>query len=89
MNIDKLHERCEEVYTKQARRLCAAEECSELSAALCRYEIGKATVEEVLAEVADVELMLEALRRMFGQEAAGIALQKKIARLEKRLESFK
>lgn len=42
------------------------EECGELIAALTRYRDGRATVEDVVDELADVGIMLRQMRKAFG-----------------------
>lgn len=59
----------------------AMEECAELITALLHFRRGKATAQEVVAELADVRLMLGQLSWMFGEAAVDAAVQDKLAKL--------
>jgi len=65
----------------------AIEEMAELTVALNHYERGKATLEDVASEIADVKIMMEQLEYIVNQ-ATGSELVKeqeryKLERLEK------
>lgn len=60
----------------------AIEECSELILALRHYDRGKATLENVASEIADVEIMCAQLRCVFGQFFVDQAKDGKLKRLE-------
>ena len=70
----------------------AAEEASELSAAILRYlspgswESGKNMQLAVIEELADVEIMLKQMRLVFGDQPIDAAKRQKLERLEGRLE---
>ena len=61
------------------------EECAELIAAINRYNRGRSTVERFIEEAADVEIVLENIRLLFGDEVVDAAVSKKLDRLERRL----
>lgn len=67
--------------------MVAAEECSELSAAILQMLRGRssATVEAVALEIADVEIMVEQLRRHFGDDVIDSAKRAKLERLAMRV----
>lgn len=83
-----LYARCERVWTREAQMTCAAEECSELAAVLCRRLIGKGTDADLLDEMADVEIMLAQLRRFYGDNAVDAAKARKTAKLETRVAAL-
>lgn len=60
----------------------AIEECSELILVLRHYDRGKATLEDVASEIADVEIMCAQLRCVFGQFFVDNAKMGKLKRLE-------
>jgi NTP pyrophosphatase (non-canonical NTP hydrolase) len=64
----------------------AIEECAELIAALQQYGRGRTTAEEVGGEIADVMIMCEQLRLIYGPERVDRAVTTKLQRLEERLE---
>jgi hypothetical protein len=79
--------------------LTAAEECSELSAAIIKFVAREPTTERFLAvceEFADVQIMLEQTRMVFHNtnlgecfdEAVGKAIGFKLRRLEGRMLSY-
>ena len=79
---DKVIER----YGREKQCMMTAEECAELIQALSkalRYE-GESFIRQVAEEVADVEIMLEQVKRMFGLSSAMVDEYKriKLARLE-------
>lgn len=61
----------------------AIEECAELILALRHYGRGRAHIADVQNEIADVEIMIEQLKIIFGNTIAYKEL--KLKRLEKRL----
>lgn len=63
------------------------EECSELILALQHWKRGRNTAEEVASELADVSIMFEQARIMFGADVVDEARRQKITRLVGRLEA--
>ena len=58
-------------------------ECGELIAELNRYFIQqRSTPEAVVGEIADVQIMLNQLKTMFGERDVDKAVNKKLSRLE-------
>lgn len=55
-------------YGLMAQADIACEECSELIKALLKDRRGKATLEDVVDELADVEIMIEQLKHLYGCE---------------------
>lgn len=65
----------------------AIEEMSELTKALLKYRVGFATLDEIREEVADVQIMLEQLRMLYG--STGDMEKYKLNRLWVRMEAGK
>lgn len=65
------------------------EECSELILALQHFKRGRNTADEVANEIADVSIMLDQARIIFGSDAIHFARQKKNERLAARLADYK
>ena len=63
----------------------AIEECAELSEAICHYFRGRCTRQTLAEEVADVEIMMEQLRAIIGEDLVSEVKNKKLKRLEERL----
>ena len=57
------------------------EECGELIAALTRYRDGRAAVEDVVDELADVGIMLRQMRKAFGPWRVARRTDEKMERL--------
>lgn len=68
---------------KQLRQ--AQEECGELVAAINQYIRGTRRAEHVVTEIADVQIMVEQLIKVFGQAEVASERHKKLTRLEDRL----
>ena len=62
------------------------EECAELIAALKHFERGKIGRNEIIAELADVTLMVGQLTWMFGEDEVATAIDTKLAKLDKLLQ---
>ena len=73
-----------EAYGEGAQRLMTVEECSELIKALCKLPRG-GSVADVVEEIADVQIMLDQMKIIFGSDAVELAEEKKLQRLENRL----
>lgn len=65
------------------------EEVGELLSALNKYKRGRATVEEVVTEIADVQIMCEQMAFIFGPEAVAAEKERKLVRLQQRIDKFK
>jgi NTP pyrophosphatase (non-canonical NTP hydrolase) len=58
------------------------EECAELIAALKHFERGKIERHDIIAELADVTLMVGQLTWMFGEDEVAAAIDEKLAKLD-------
>ena len=81
-----VYDRAIEHYGREKQCMMTAEECAELIQALSkalRYD-GESFIRQVAEEVADVEIMLEQVKRMFGLSPYMVDEYKniKLARLE-------
>lgn len=79
-------------YGAPAQMDMAVEEMAELTKALCKVKRvsctaeAKAVLENVVEEMADVQIMLDQLRIIFGRSTAE-AVEYKLERLKKRLDT--
>ena len=71
-----------------AQKIKAIEEMAELIQALCKDFFGKLDLLNAVEETADVEIMMEQLRLMFGDEPIDNAKEFKIERLAAMLAGF-
>lgn len=62
------------------------EECAEYIVALSHMRRGRVGINEVADEVADIVIMCEQARLIFGGNILESAIERKLARLEERLE---
>lgn len=76
-------------YGKQHQLLKAAEELSELSAALCRYANGAGSDAEVLTECADVCICLQYVAKIIDWRDLLAEIDAKLDRLEKMIGDAK
>lgn len=66
----------------------AIEETSELLNALAKYRRGRNTADDIITEIADVQVMMEQLSLNFGKEKVEEERQYKLKRLEERLNDY-
>lgn len=86
MQLEKVYQATIDKWGEDAQYDQAVEECAELIAALKHYRRGKIDKQAVIAELADVTLMLGQLSWMFGQQEVDSAVQKKLAKLDKLMD---
>lgn len=66
----------------------AYEEMGELLSALNKLLRKRVTVDDVITEIADVQIMTEQLALIFGQEKVETEKERKLKRLEERLNKY-
>ena len=85
MNREEILRKAIETYGKDSQAKMMIEEMSELTKALCKWFRGETEKSHILEEMADVQIMLDQMRMIFGdtseQEKA------KVERLEGRLKA--
>lgn len=69
------------LWGREARVQKGIEECGELIVELCHHLVGRPNEEKVITEIADVSILLEQLRRLFGPELVDAEIGRKRARL--------
>ncbi len=67
----------------------AEEECAELIVALKHFKLGKATAQDVISEIADVEIMSKQMQILFGEDAVRKEIDRKLERLQERIKADK
>lgn len=82
----EIYEQAIEEWGREAQLMMAIEECSELIKDLTKLYRGDTVDQNVAEEVADVEIMMRQLRVLFGEETVESYKQRKLDRLESRLE---
>jgi len=74
-------------YGKEAQLWMVIEEMSELAKEICKYMRGKRNLDDMADEIADVTIMLEQARLIFGvNDLVCEHMDEKIARLMERLD---
>ena len=76
-----------QAWGEESQELMAIEECAELTKALCKISRG-GSADDVIEEIADVQIMLEQMKIIFGEENVRHAEEKKLQRLEFRLNRW-
>ncbi len=89
MEINEIYQQAIETYGKDAQLKMAIEEMAELTQAICKSFRGKDNLDNIIEEIADVEIMLAQLKIIFeiSQNKFCIKKAEKITRLEKRLNN--
>jgi len=82
MESEQIYRASLEKWGREAQFDQAVEECAELIAVLKHYRRDKADAAAVIAELADVTLMVGQLTWMFGEEEVRLAVAEKIVKLE-------
>lgn len=75
-----------EHYGVHSQMVKCMEECGELIQALARNMCGEHYAENVVEELADVEIMLMQMRTVFGRSSVDRVMAQKLARLKMRME---
>ncbi len=86
MDRSEIYRATLEKWGEKAQYEQMVEECAELIAALKHYERGKIGRAEVIAELADVTLMVGQLTWMLGEEEVTAAIDAKLAKLKTLLD---
>ena len=73
-------------YGAEHQKKKAIEEMGELITAISREQDGRATTEQVITEIADVQIMMRQLTEIYGRDAVGDEIQRKIRRLSRRMD---
>ena len=87
MQLEDIYQATLDKWGEDAQYDQAVEECAELITALKHYRRGKADRQAVIAELADVTLMIGQLTWMFGTEEVERAKNSKISKLDKLLST--
>ncbi len=87
MQYREIYEKTLEKWGEKAQYDQLIEECAELIATLKHYERGKANLENVVNELADVYLMVGQLAYMLGEDRLQQAVTRKITKLQDLLET--
>ena len=80
-----LYNRALKRYGIDAQKLMVVEECGELLNALAKTYRGRASVEELITELADVHIMVEQMALYYGWAEFQEEKERKLERLQQRL----
>lgn len=75
-----------ELWGEAHQMMMAQEECGELISAISQFTRGRKTVDDLSEEIADVEIMCEQMRIIFGDERVSFAKKNKINSLITRIK---
>ncbi len=82
MNRSNIYRATLEKWGEKAQYEQMVEECAELITALKHFERGKTKRSDIIAELADVTLMVGQLTWMFGEKEVAAAIDVKLAKLD-------
>jgi len=85
MYLEEIYQATLDKWGEDAQYDQAVEECAELIAALKHFRRGKIDRNTLIAELADVTLMIGQLTWMFGSDEVEKAIKNKISKLDKLL----
>lgn len=87
--IIEIEKRAIEAYGKDAQLKMAIEEMAELTQAICKSFRGKDNLDNIIEEIADVEIMLAQLKLIYKLNKNEVLVKKveKLRRLEERLNN--
>lgn len=88
MNENEIYKRAIEEYGKDSQLKMAIEEMAELTQAICKSFRGKDNVDNIIEEIADVEIMIAQLKIIFEIEPFKVNIWKglKLAGLMQKLD---
>ena len=66
---DPIYQKAVETFGQAAQKRLLIEECSELITAICHHFRGRATDDQVIEEMVDVQLMLNQMRVLINDES--------------------
>ena len=85
MENQELLARAIEKWGIEAQQKQVIEECSELITAILQRQRGKCTDADVVTEIADVSIMCEQMKLIYGAHRVDAEIQRKLHRLKERL----
>lgn len=80
-----IYERAVSIFGEMHQKRKCIEELGELITAICHYQDGRISLEDLASEVADVEIMMSQMRVIIGDELINIARRNKMERLRETL----
>jgi len=88
MFIREIYERILKTFGLEKQMIKCIEELSELQKELCKYSLGQGNLEHITEEIADVEIMLEQMKRGLGISFYCVdkVKSKKLSRLNDKLD---
>lgn len=74
-----------ESFGVDSQKMMAVEECAELVDALMKEKRGRVSADDVITEIADVQIMMEQLAQIYGREKVKRERYRKLRRLDVRV----
>lgn len=84
----ELYKKAINTWGEEAQVNMLYEECGELITAIAQFRRGRAMQKDVMTELADVSIMVEQIATLLNFEDYEAEKNKKLKRLEKRLENY-
>jgi len=70
----------------EQQRWMAIEEMAELANALAKRRRGRASINDIVTEIADVRIMMDQLSYLYGEKQVEEEMERKLARLKERID---
>lgn len=85
MNDSKICKDAVSAFGIESQKRMAVEECAELINALMKESRGRVSDDDIITEIADVQIMMEQLSQIYGKEKVTRERHRKLCRLKKRI----
>lgn len=89
MDAETLCQKALDLWGIDAQIWMAVEEMAELTNALCKIKRGRINLEDIVTEIADVQIMMEQLQLFFGKEEVDTERNRKLIRLHDRMCDYR
>lgn len=76
-----------DTYGYDSQRWMAIEEMAELSNALAKRRRGRASINDIISEIADVRIMMAQLSYLYGEKQVEEEIDRKLLRLKERIDN--
>lgn len=88
MFIGDIYERALKTFGVENQMIKCVEELSELQKELCKHSLGQGNVEHIIEEIADVEIMIDQMKKGLGISFYSVdkVKKEKLNRLNERLD---
>lgn len=87
--MEEIYKQAVDIWGRESQMKMAIEECAEMIDAICKFNRRRVGISEVITEIADVQIMMQQMAYIFGEDAVEKERQRKLERLKSRIETYK